>query len=45
MKSITFQKISKAGINNISNTVIKMAEAEKLTAHANAVKVRMENEN
>lgn len=45
MKSITFQKLTKSGLNKISNTVIKMAEAEKLTAHANAVKLRLENGN
>lgn len=45
MKSITFQKLSKKGLQNISGTVIKMAEAEKLDAHANAVKVRLENGN
>lgn len=41
MKTITFQKLSKKGLKNISDTVIKMAEAEKLDAHANAVKVRL----
>ena len=45
MKSITFQKLSKKGLKNISDSVIKMAEAEKLDAHANAVKVRLENGN
>lgn len=39
-KKITFQKLSQQGLNNISNTVIAMAEAEGLQAHANAVKVR-----
>ena len=41
MKAITFQKLSKKGLQNISQTVIKMAEAEKLDAHSNAVKVRL----
>lgn len=41
MKAITFQKLSKKGLQNISQTVIKMAEAEKLDAHAKAVKVRL----
>lgn len=41
MKAITFQKLSKKGLRNISQTVIKMAETEKLDAHANAVKVRL----
>ncbi|MEW6654167.1 MAG: histidinol dehydrogenase, partial [Bacteroidota bacterium] len=41
MKTVTFQKLSKNGLQNISDTVIKMAEAEGLYAHANAVKVRL----
>lgn len=41
MKTMTLQKLSKKGLQNISNTVIKMAEAEKLDAHSNAVKVRL----
>lgn len=40
MKPITFQKLSKEGLKNISETVIKLAETEQLTAHANAVKIR-----
>lgn len=44
IKSITFQKISGKGLKNISKTIIEMAEAEKLQAHANAVKVRLDNE-
>ncbi len=41
MKSISFQTLTKKGLKNISNTVIKMAEEENLIAHANAVKVRL----
>ncbi|KAF0151463.1 MAG: histidinol dehydrogenase [Ignavibacteria bacterium] len=41
MKTVTFQKLTKKGLRNIAETVIKMAEAEKLDAHANAVKVRL----
>jgi histidinol dehydrogenase len=41
LKKITFQKLSKEGLENISNTVIEMAEAEGLKAHANAVRVRL----
>ena len=41
VKKITYQKLSKVGLNNISQTVIEMAEAEGLEAHANAVKVRI----
>lgn len=41
MKSITFQKLSKEGLNNISKTVVELAETESLMAHANAVKIRL----
>lgn len=39
-KKITFQKLTQEGLKQISNTVIEMAEAEGLQAHANAVKIR-----
>ncbi len=41
VKKITFQKINKKGIENIGNAVEKMAEAEGLTAHKNAVSIRL----
>lgn len=41
MKSVTFQSISKKGLNNLSETIITLAETESLDAHANAVKVRL----
>ncbi len=41
VKKITMQKLSQHGLQNIANTVVQMAEAEGLDAHANAVKVRM----
>lgn len=41
MKKITFQKISKEGLHLLGNTIITMAEAELLQAHANAVSVRL----
>jgi histidinol dehydrogenase len=41
VKKITYQKLSHQGLNAIADTVITMAEAEGLDAHANAVKVRM----
>lgn len=41
VKKITYQKLDSAGLKNISNTVITMAEAEGLCAHANAVKIRV----
>lgn len=41
VKKITYQKLTQQGLYNISDTVIQMAEAEGLDAHANAVRVRM----
>jgi histidinol dehydrogenase len=41
VKKITFQQLTREGLQNISKTVIAMAEAEGLQAHANAVKVRL----
>jgi histidinol dehydrogenase len=40
MKKISFQKLTKQGLSNLANTIITMAEAEGLDAHANAVKIR-----
>lgn len=41
MKGITIQEISKTGLQNISKTVIELANTEKLQAHANAVRIRL----
>ncbi len=41
MKPLTFQTLSKYGLKRIAPAVIKMAEEEKLQAHANAIKVRL----
>ncbi|MAU16086.1 MAG: histidinol dehydrogenase [Muricauda sp.] len=41
MKSMTFQKISKNGIQGIGNAIELMAEAEGLQAHKNAVTLRL----
>ncbi|MEA3304323.1 MAG: histidinol dehydrogenase [Patescibacteria group bacterium] len=41
VKKVTFQKLSKEGLQNISDTVINLADLEELDAHANAVKVRL----
>lgn len=41
VKKITYQKLSEEGLKNISQTVVQMAEAEGLDAHANAVRIRM----
>jgi histidinol dehydrogenase len=40
-KKMTFQKITKQGLQSIAQTVVTMAEAEGLQAHAEAVKVRL----
>ena len=41
VKKITYQKLTKAGLENIGKTVTTMAEAEGLDAHANAVAIRL----
>ena len=40
---ITYQELSKKGLLSLSNVIISMADAEGLTAHGNAVKVRLYN--
>ena len=44
VRKITFQQITPEGLSNLSNAIILMAENEGLTAHANAVNVRLERE-
>jgi len=41
VKKITYQKLSQEGLNKIAATVVTMAEAEGLDAHANAVRIRI----
>ncbi|MFN3756289.1 MAG: histidinol dehydrogenase [Flavobacterium sp.] len=41
LKSMTFQKISSEGLQNLGNTIEVMAEAEGLDAHKNAVTIRL----
>lgn len=43
VKKVTFQKISRSGLSHLGSTIITMAEAESLTAHAMAVKIRLES--
>ena len=43
MKAITFQEITKKGLQNIGKAIEKMAEAEGLQAHKNAVTIRLRN--
>ena len=42
-KAITFQEITKDGIQNIGKTIELMAEAEGLQAHKNAVSIRLKD--
>lgn len=41
VKKITFQKITKIGLQNLGKTIEVMAEAEQLWAHKNAVSIRL----
>ncbi|MGZ5197806.1 MAG: histidinol dehydrogenase, partial [Kaistella sp.] len=41
VKKITFQNLSKEGIQNIGRSIEVMAEAEQLLAHKNAVSIRL----
>ncbi|HEX2608157.1 MAG TPA: histidinol dehydrogenase [Flavisolibacter sp.] len=45
VKKITFQQLTAAGLQQLAGTVITMAEAEGLQAHANAVRVRLNQPN
>lgn len=40
-KKITFQELTKEGLQKIGNTIELMAEAEELQAHKNAVSIRL----
>ena len=42
VKKITLQSITKEGLNKLGKSIVIMAEAESLQAHANAVKFRMD---
>ena len=43
VKKITFQRLNTEGLRNLGQTVITMAEAEQLKAHARAVELRLES--
>ena len=45
LKSMTFQKISPEGLQNIGHAIELMAEAEGLQAHKNAVTLRLKEIN
>jgi histidinol dehydrogenase len=41
VKKVTFQKITSEGLKNIGPVIEKMASAEELDAHKNAVTLRL----
>jgi len=41
VKKITYQKLTGEGLKNIGQTIITMANAESLDAHANAINIRL----
>jgi histidinol dehydrogenase len=43
VKKITFQQLTKQGLENIGNTVMQMAAAEGLDGHKNAVSIRLKS--
>lgn len=43
IKKITIQEISFEGIKSLGDTIIKMAEGESLSAHANSVRIRIKD--
>ena len=44
VRKVTFQQISPEGLLSLGKTIITMAEAEGLDAHANAVKIRIKSQ-
>ena len=45
IRKMTIQEISREGLGALARTIVDMAEAEGLQAHANAVKVRIDGQN
>ena len=43
-RKMTLQELTPEGLRGLSETIVTMAEAEGLQAHANAVKIRLDNE-
>ena len=43
MRKITYQELTPEGLHSLAPTIIQMASAEGLDAHANAVKIRLDN--
>ncbi|MBQ6244636.1 MAG: histidinol dehydrogenase [Bacteroidales bacterium] len=44
-RRMTLQEITREGLEGLAGTIVTMAEAEGLQAHANAVKIRLQDEN
>lgn len=44
MRKITFQELTREGLTSLSSTIVTMAQAEGLQAHARAVTIRTEGE-
>lgn len=42
-KKITFQEITEAGLHNLGDSIMILAEAEQLQAHSNAVSIRLKS--
>jgi len=42
-RKVTFQHLTEDGIRSIGNTVVCMAENEQLEAHANAMRLRIQD--
>jgi histidinol dehydrogenase len=45
VKKITFQQITRKGLEHLGPTIMKMAETEELRAHSHAVSIRLNQEN
>ena len=45
LRKVTFQSVTREGLVDLGKVVIIMAEAEQLQAHANAVKIRLMDQN
>ena len=43
-RKMTLQELTPEGLRGLSETIVTMAEAEGLQAHANAVKIRLDND-
>ena len=44
LKMPTVQMLTKNGLDSLQNTIVALAELEKLPAHANSVKIRFEDD-